>query len=658
MFLVLFKLTFKNAKKSSKDYLIYLITITLSFSFIFAFNIVSSSKEIINLCEVMENFQYAMYIVNCFIVIVVGFLIYYTTNFIFQKRSKEFGTYLLLGIKKKQITKMFVIENIILGLISLLISFPIGYLFSMILSTIIMNIFELPNIIKINISSSVIILICLYFIIIYIIVLGLSSWRMKKTRVYNLLYLEKQNERRKKQHKAYKNIIFILSLISGAIAMYLFDTQFKKAETDPSMFIIFISILLIIISIYGTTFTLSDILLSFVLKRKNIKYKEDYLYIAKTFYSKAKTMSFTLGTLAVLVTLTLISLNLSSLFKGMFDYQLKIHAPYDISVETEEKEINKYLNKIEKNYTIEEKLIYHTYKNNNNNVSKQLERDGSWRDNDQVIKLSDYNKLLKLKQEQPVTLKKNEYLLHITKEYRKKLGNNKNLKTITLSNNKTLKQKEVIDKNYTYAWGAGYGFAVIVPDSATKGLEKQQTHLIVNTKEETTEKFAKDLTKLTEPDLCQENDQGYQICYSLSNIIVRGQEKATSNGFVTITAFICYYIAFIFTAVVGTILAIQSLSDASKYKYRYQVLNKLGVRKQQLYQTIKKQLSIFFLFPIIYPTIISIITITSMNKIFQIALETDKIYLTYFFLNLCIFLMFYMIYFIATYFGFKKIVDE
>ncbi len=46
----------------------------------------------------------------------------------FQKRSKEFGTYELLGITKKDITKIFTLENIILGFFALLISIPIGYI--------------------------------------------------------------------------------------------------------------------------------------------------------------------------------------------------------------------------------------------------------------------------------------------------------------------------------------------------------------------------------------------------------------------------------------------------------------------------------------------------------------------------------------------------
>ena len=44
---MLSKLAFRNVKRSIKDYIIYLITITISFSLIFALNLVSSSEAVI-----------------------------------------------------------------------------------------------------------------------------------------------------------------------------------------------------------------------------------------------------------------------------------------------------------------------------------------------------------------------------------------------------------------------------------------------------------------------------------------------------------------------------------------------------------------------------------------------------------------------------------
>ena len=651
---MLSKLALRNVKRSMKDYVIYLITVTIAFSLIFAFNLVGNSKEVLELSEVMNNFKLVMYFVNTLIVLTVCFLINYTIKFMFAKRSKEFGTYMILGIKKNKISNLFTLENIILGFFSLLISLPIGYIFSLFMSFIITSLFELNHIVKITFNIEAVLILFVYFLFIYLIALFFARRRIKKMKIYDLIYFEKQNEKKKNKNLEIRNIIFILSLILGITALILFDKEFTRVGVEPSMSMILICIILIIISIYGVIITLSDFILNIVLKNKKLKYTKDNLFVARTFSSKVKTMSFTLGTLTVLITLTLISLNLSSLFKGMFDYQLELSSPYDISIHADEKDIKEYLKIIEDNYTTKDKLIYHGYSEPNNNIGKLLNEERGWRETDQVIKLSDYNKLLELKGDKKVTLKDDEYLLHITKELKDNLEDKKEISHITLANGKTLKLKEIKSEGYTYAWGMGYGFVIVVPDEAVTGLTIEETRLIVNTKEETTEKFAKELTNYIAPDICEETVDGETICYSLANITVRGQEKANNNGFITITSFVCFYIAFIFIAIVGTILAIQSLSDSAKHKYRYKVLSRLGIKNENINKTIFKQLSIFFIFPLLYPIIISYSAIASMNKIFKIALTSDLTYLGYFLTNLIIFLIIYIIYFMATYFGFKR----
>lgn len=96
------KLAVRNTKRNIKDYLIYLITVTIAFSLIFAFNLVASSDEVVKLSSSMGTFKNTLLAVNILIIFVICFLINYTTRFMFEKRSKELGTYMLLGIRKKK----------------------------------------------------------------------------------------------------------------------------------------------------------------------------------------------------------------------------------------------------------------------------------------------------------------------------------------------------------------------------------------------------------------------------------------------------------------------------------------------------------------------------------------------------------------------------
>ena len=58
-----------------------------------------------------------------------------------------------------------------------------------------------------------------------------------------------------------------------------------------------------------------------------------------------------------------------------------------------------------------------------------------------------------------------------------------------------------------------------------------------------------------------------------------------------------------------TILSLQQLLDAGKYKYRFSVLRKLGVEEQQIGKLVLKQLGVWFGLPILVAIIVSMIVI-------------------------------------------------
>ena len=210
---MLSKLALRNVRRSLKDYVIYMVTVMMAFSLIFAFNFVSFSKDILELSEMMENLKYIIIFVSCIIVFVIAWLINYTMKFMFSKRSKEFGTYMLLGIEKKYINRMFLLENIIIGLVSFIISFFVGILLGNVISAIVMQLFDMPYKINLSINLAPVLLSTLYFVLIYLFTLFRSSRRMKKMKIHDLLYLEKKNEEKIwKKRKNRKNISIFFTI--------------------------------------------------------------------------------------------------------------------------------------------------------------------------------------------------------------------------------------------------------------------------------------------------------------------------------------------------------------------------------------------------------------------------------------------------------------
>ncbi len=654
------KLAIRNVKRSAKDYIIYLITIIICFSLIFALNLISTSDVVMQLSKGLDMFQYIMYFINAIVLGVICFLINYTTKFIFEKRSKEFGMYSLLGIKKRKINKMFLLESMLLGFIAFIVSMPIGFAVSQFLSLFIVKILELPQAIFIALNLKSVILLAVYFSLIYLLVLWRAGRRIKKSSINDLLNLEKQNEMKLTKSTKHRTVLFLISMAVGIAALVWWNVKFKPSTIeDASIFTVILGcFVLLIISIYGIMISVGDFILSIVLNNKKIKYNKDNLFIARTFSAKAKTMGFVFGTLSMIITLAIFFLNISGLNKGLYDYQIDSNSPFDIAVTDEREHLKDYLEVIQEDYTIKDDFIYEVYKDKTAtflNTAPFADYKDEENKFDPVVKLSDYNILMELRGKDTVSLKKDEYIIVSDLRFKDDMKNY-NINNITLSNGTKLKQKDFITTGYWARLSNEY-YTLIVPDEVVYNLEINESHLVVNTLEKTNVELKEKIKTKLPQYFVVVNEEGEETT-EYYNTVVKGELIESTNTMTMILSTICIYMAFIFIASVGTIIAIQSLSDSSKYKYRYKVLSNLGVKDDAIYKIIRKQLLILFGIPIIYPIIINFCLITSINNIYKIILANNTVYLSYFIGSVGQFLLIYAVYYIATYFSFKRNIKE
>lgn len=274
-----------------------------------------------------------------------------------------------------------------------------------------------------------------------------------------------------------------------------------------------------------------------------------------------------------------------------------------------------YVNVVDEDYTINEAIEFDVYKEPKHQMQNYF--DVQFYDYDPVMKLSDYNEILKLKNMDTIELSNDEYFLVTSKDLLYKVENNKDIEKIQLTSGKELKLKGIDTKTYWYQINNTGRFAVIVPDEYVQGLEVSEQHLIIDTVEETDTKLREKIKQDLKHRLVIVNDDGETVVqyYRLS---VRGSAIEEQNTMTAMIASICLYIAFILISAVGTVLAIQSLSDSTKYKYRYQTLKRLGVNDKSLFKTIRKQLLILFGVPVIYSILASFFMLVSVNNVYKI----------------------------------------
>ena len=113
---MLIKLSLRNARRQLKEYSIYFATITISIAMLYSFNSFIFSNAFQHLVRIFSDSgdngtTYVVIFYSCIIVVVVGWLISYMLNFMLRKLSSEFATYMLLGIEKKEICRLYIREN-------------------------------------------------------------------------------------------------------------------------------------------------------------------------------------------------------------------------------------------------------------------------------------------------------------------------------------------------------------------------------------------------------------------------------------------------------------------------------------------------------------------------------------------------------------------
>ena len=672
------KLSLRNAKRQAKDYIIYFITVIIAVALMFSFNSIAVSEDIKELSTLMKSFSNAILGISFIIVFVMAWLINYTMKFMLEKRSKEFGTYQVLGLEKKDIANMFTLENIVIGILAFIIGIFGGIFLYQILTSIIMNLFNQPYEIKIKFDMMAVGITALYFFGIFILVLLNCRRKINKTKVYDLLYAEKKNENNIIKKSRGNIIVFIISLISLILAYCITNKEFSNMS-DISGMNITIAIILLIVGIYLFYISISSFIIKRYLNNKKKKYKKSNMFLYRNLTSKINTMSITMGTIALMFTIILIGGNVALLMNNMLNNEIELGYPFEIMISASDEDFTKYKEYIDANANVKEIYEYNVYDIANTHIHDALLNSvfeaRYYEETDSVILLKDYNKLREMLGYEKVELKDNEVIIQcmetakpIFDEYIK----TKNLINIA---NKNLNIKEVKGENLSQISFNGYTYCIIVPDNMKETIIKEHEKanaeaipdlnmyhkLVALTEHTTNEQFREELKKIVPTKLITIEIDGVKEEYTsnrhLADIQTKGARAAEAKSLYAIISFLAFYVALIFVMATATLLAIQQLSDAEKYKYRYELLKKLGMDELEMNRVILKQLFLYFAIPMIVPFIISLPIILSVSHIFTIAVTIEEI-ISNIGIIYGLFILVYGIYFIATDIQFVRNIED
>ncbi len=423
------KIAVGNVKKGFKDYAIYFLTLTLAVCIFYSFNSMGSQKALIKMKSVSKLMQVMSY-TSVFISIVLGSLILYANNFLIKKRKKELGIYMTLGMGKGKISMILVMETFLVGVISLISGLILGIGASQGLSGFALKLFDLQiNEYKFAVSTGAIGKTVLYFGIMFLLVMIFNVFVISKYKIIDLLTAGKKNQDVRFKNPIIYLIAFILCLGSLGFA-YKSILKVGLNVLDP-MFLISIAL-----GIVGTVlffFSLSGIILYVVKKNKKVYFKGLNIFVIKQINSKVDTNFISMSLICLMLFFTIVSLSMGIGLKTVIDAGLKNATPFDASISVQKLDggynIEDVLNKINLKISKNEKSVAHNEYLIGMKASEFLTtgdvgfKKADADDNVIFVKLSDYNKILKFKNEKEVNLNNDEVLiLSNTNEYMKPIN--------------------------------------------------------------------------------------------------------------------------------------------------------------------------------------------------------------------------------------------
>ncbi|MBU3877258.1 ABC transporter permease [Faecalicatena sp. AGMB00832] len=637
------KLALRNARRSMRDYSVYLLTVTIAFSLMYAFNMVAFSKDIRSLGVMMDGLSMMIGFISIIVVGVTEWLVHYMNRFMLEKRSKELGTYMLLGISNRKISRLVLFENVIMGAAALLAGLVVGSFLYQILNMIIKNIFEVKYSVQTEFSLQAFLLTLLYVVLIYAFSVLRMRRRLKKVKIYDLIYAEKQNETavisKKKGHLVWSGLSF-LALLLGCGCLY---TIFNWIELLNPLLLI-AGLALLIAGLYGVYITLGAVLVKVFLDKKERKYTGDNLFIYRNLSAKMKTMSVTIGTLAMLLMLTLACIQSASLFNTFFERSALNRCTFDAQISSRDDEIfGEVLEYFQKTRGIKESLQVSVLNCGQKALYHTLEQD-SYGEEDYAIAYSDYARLRKMLGYEPVKLKKEHYILHAYPQVKTVADTKKSLPYTV--NGITLERQAAYDEPLSQGGTIGVGYIIVLPDETARELPQAYTTLVMDTKAETT---TEDYEYLL-------NYVGNVTSADLREVLstdTKGRALDNSRGAIIMLGFSLYYAGLIFICTAATILTVQQLSEASKHRFRYSILSKLGVTERKISRLILRQLVLYFGIPVLLPVPLSIFISLCVRKILM-DIITPMMFWESILMGLGMFFLIYVLYFAATYAGYRR----
>lgn len=596
------KLAGNNIKNNRKFYLPYFLASVGIIAMFYIICFLATSEDIAAMSATLGAIMgIGVFVIGFFAVI----FLFYINSFLMKRRKKEIGLYNILGMEKRHIGKILMIENLLVSFTAIIVGLFSGILFSKLIHLFLTWVFGEKPPFGIAISGQAMVITLVLFGVLFFLTMMVSQMSIRLAKPIELLRGSEVGEREPKT----KGLLAAAGALCLGAGYYIAITT-ESPLTAIALF--FVAVILVIIGTYCLFTAGSIAVLKALKKNKKFYYKPANFTAVSGLIYRMKQNAVGLASICILSTMVLVMVSGTvSLYAGMNDVIDNI-IPGDAAVmviEQEEEPLDKEALSALAEETAEKMDLKVTGMKGTEYLTFVTARDGdafalttgNYANMDtgsifDVITAEEYQR----QTGKPIALAKDEAAVYTRGAALPD--------TFTIGDI-ALRVKERPDRFLTLGDSESYmmdiHYLVVADDDVLQALYAQQKEAYganasniqydLSIELDNKGEKSRDYTTALMDELHNRDLGGYESLYAQSRYEISEGYHGLVGGFL----FLGIFLGIVFTFAAALIIYYKQISEGYYDKDKFEIMQKVGMSKAEVKGTIRRQVLMVFFLPLI-----------------------------------------------------------
>ncbi len=620
--MTLFSLARKNIQRNLSNYFLYIASMVFSIVIYFTFVTLKYNDDLSALKQSSQQIKGLMSASSVVLLFFIVIFMAYSNSFFMKKRKKEVALYSLLGVRKQKIGLMLFFENLVIGLVSLVLGIILGFFMSQGLLMILVRLMGYEIVGSLTFSVEALVNTAVIFTILFLFT-SLQGYRViYQFKLIDLFHAEKQGE----QIPRASLVAAVLGTALIAFGYYTAASDMFTSEIWRFFTVLGTPLMVIGVTIVGTYLlfhSVSVFVLTALKRATSWSWKGLNLIGVSQLLYRIRANAKSLSIIAILSATTITAGG------GVFGMY------YNAEASVRQMLPNTFMWKGDPVEFSQKDVIYHESLSVKN---LRVDNEFSFFEYT-LLKESDYNRLAKLQgKDQNLHIADGSAVL-LDAAYDERFSHDFTGEDFKLKNGDSFQVKKMYTESVLNFIPAGTVLVVNDQEFAATNAEEVKMQAIGLENDLKQQAVSKDIVK----QLSTEQQE------SFSSVPQSYEDSIATVGALL---FVGSFLGLVFLAATGSIIYFKILTEAEEDQAKYAILNKIGVNSKQILKTVAGQVAVIFSAPLIVGIVHSAFALLAFSQLFGMNITKPVI------LWMIAYSAIYFIYYIFTVRSFYKIVRQ